>query len=221
MVIEIFKDPELLVRVRDELENMTTTPDERTTWMEELGNIPLMQSIYAEVLRLRTGVQTVFRDNRADIHINEWRFPKKSLIIVPTVEAHTDETYWNTRNGKHPLNRFWADRFLAYPGDPQSGPSREANPAREKNAAKSRSGPKFVNVGSSDAWIPYGVGERACPGRFFARRQMLAFCAIVVKNYDIKFLSLNPKAHVPSGDTFFGLGVLRPKNALPFRLRRV
>lgn len=100
MVIEIFKDPELLVRVRDELENMTTTPDERTTWMEELGNIPLMQSIYAEVLRLRTGVQTVYRDNRADIHINEWRFPKKSLIIVPTVEAPTDETYWNTRNGK-------------------------------------------------------------------------------------------------------------------------
>jgi len=221
MVIEIFKDPVLLQRVRAELETLTTTPDDRLKWIDELMHLPLLQSIYAEVLRLRTGVQTVFRDNREDIRINQWIFPKKTLVIVPTMEAHMDETYWSTRGGKYPLNRFWADRFLAYPDDPLSGPSRIPDPAREKNASRyNRSGPRFVNVGSSDAFIPYGIGERTCPGRLFARREMVATCAMLVQGFDLELPSLKPDTYVPASGVMYGLGVLRPKGSQPFRIRR-
>lgn len=218
MIIEIYKDAALLERVRAELSSISTSPEEKIQWIDDINTLPLLQSIYAEVLRLRTGVQTVFRDNRNDIQFNDWRFPKKSVVIVPTMEAHRDETYWNTQNGKHPVDRFWADRFLVYPGDPESGPSREADPTRGMNAAR-HSGPKFINVGSTDAWIPYGVGERTCPGRYFARREMLAFCAIVVDNFDIELPSLTSNDYVEASHAMYGLGVLRPKPRLPYRMR--
>lgn len=90
---------------------------------DKLISLLLLQSIYAELLRLRVEVQTVFSADQEDIRINKWRFPK-SLVVVPVGAAHRDPDFWSTKNGEHPVECFWADRFLAYPGDPQSGPRR-------------------------------------------------------------------------------------------------
>ncbi|KAF2726544.1 cytochrome P450 [Polyplosphaeria fusca] len=224
MIIEIFRDPGLLTRIRLELDSMTELPENHCRWVEELMALPLLQSVYAEVLRLRTDVQTVFRNNRDDIRINEWIFPKKSLLLIPTRPAHMDNDYWNTRQGRHPLDRFWADRFLAYPGDAQSGPSLHNNRRMEGTKdihTVNKAGPKFIASGTSDSWIPYGVGDRACPGRFFAQREMVAYCAIMVQNFEIEFPDLNAEEYVPNNDVFYGLGVQRPKVAIPFRIRRL
>lgn len=224
MIVEVFRNLDLVSRVRAELDSITVAPAQSNAWIEEVMALPLLQSVYAEVLRLRVDVQTVFRDNREDIRINEWRFPRKSLLLVPARPAHMDEEYWNTRSGIHPLNRFWADRFLAYPDDLESGPSRlgraEAHATQQKASKYSGGTPKFVTAGTSNSWIPYGVGERACPGRFFARREIMAFCAIMVQRFEVELVSLNAEEHVPTNDIFYGLGVQRPRDALPFRMRR-
>lgn len=36
--------------------------------------------------------------------------------------SHMDVTFWNSRDGDHPVTSFWADRFLIDPTDPKSGP---------------------------------------------------------------------------------------------------
>ena len=176
------------------------------------------------MLRLRVEVQSVFYSEREEIRINEWRFPKKSLLLVPTGAALRDEKFWNTRNGVHPLNEFWADRFLLRENDPQSGPRKRtvtepslAALERAKTTTNNNE-PKFISSGLANAYMPFGVGERACPGRFFARREILTFCAQVVHQFDIEILSNETNFQLSS--KFYGLGTQRPLHNIPCRVRQ-
>jgi len=180
--------------------------------------------VYAEVLRLRVEIQSVFYSDREDIQVNEWRFPKKSLLLVPTGPAHRDPDFWNTRDGEHPLDTFWADRFLVYPNDPLSGPRRKTAAALSKSEQDriqnliDRGKPRFVSTGMADSYMPYGVGERTCPGRGFSRREIVAFCASIVNDFDIELLTT--QKHFESSTTFYGLGTQRPLGSVPFKVRR-
>jgi cytochrome P450 len=226
-IIEVFNDKILLSRVRAELaaadfQGITTNED-----IEKLTAIPLLQSIYSELLRLRVEVQTLFSSDTEDICINEWRLPKNSLVIVPAGAAHRDPTFWNARDGKYPLDSFWADRFLAYPNDPQSGPRKAVRPTKTKNgieAARSprtvhnSNKPRFVSSGLANSYMPYGIGERTCPGRGFARREIVAFCALIVDQFDIEILSKEKGFKVTSA--FYGIGTQRPRNKIAFKIRK-
>ena len=220
-IIEIFKDQNLLIRVRKELDAISYTPDHE---IDEVLSLPLLQSVYAEVLRLRVEVQSVFYNEDHDISINELRFPKKNLLLVPVGPAHRDASFWNTKDGKHPLHEFWADRFLIYPNDPQSGPRRKyggtlKNLDRGLSQTTADLGePKFVSTGLTDSFMPYGIGERACPGQFFARREIVSFCAQLVQGFDVEILST--EKHFKSSSLFYGLGTQQPLGKIPFRIRK-
>ena len=222
-IIEIYSDQGLLSRIRSELRNAGITSSSYKD-IDKLISIPLLESVYAEVMRLRVEVQAVFCSDREEIRVNEWIFPKKSLVLVPTGAAHRDEDSWNTKDGKHPLDKFWADRFLAYPNDPQSGPLRRnvtdhAKPKGSPNIhGNITNKPRFVKSGLSDMWIPFGVGERTCPGRGFAKRQIIAFCATAVLEFDLEILST--ERDFETSPSFYGLGTVRPLRHIPFRVRR-
>lgn len=223
-IIEIFRDKDVLSRVRAELQSAGFTGITTDQDIDQFLGLPLLQSIHAEILRLRVDVQSVFTSDREDIRINEWRFPRKSLLLVPTGAAHKDENFWNTKNGKYPLNRFWADRFLLYPNDPQSGPRKktvveiEKAAQQQKKIAVATSDPKFISSGLANSFMPFGVGERTCPGRFFARREIIAFCAQIVDRFDIDILLMEKDFEISS--KFYGLGTQRPQCRIPFRIRR-
>ena len=223
-IIEVFRDKNLLVRVRAELTAAGLQVPRSSQDTDKLLSPPLLQSIYAALLRLRVEVQTVFSSDREDIRINEWRFPKGSLVIVPAAAAHRDPCVWNTKDGEHPLDRFWADRFLAYPNDPRSGPRRNAaanGSHLEEETAESAADPtraKFVSSGLANSFIPYGIGERTCPGRGFARREIVAFCATMVNQFDIEILSTENDFDL--SPAFYGLGTQRPLRKIPFKVRK-
>ena len=223
-IIEIFKDKTLLSRVRAELTAANFRGIATNEDLEKLTAIPLLQSIYSELLRLRVEVQTVFSSDTEDISINEWRIPKNSLVLVPAGAAHRDPKFWNTRDGVYPLDQFWADRFLAYPSDSQSGPkksdgSNETNDGSEAAfAASDNEKPIFISSGLANSFMPYGIGERTCPGRGFARREIFAFSALVVHQYDIEITSKERDFSVTTA--FYGIGTQRPRNKIPFRIRK-
>ena len=223
-VIEIFRDKTLLSRIREELRGANFEGIKDSDEVEKLLGLPLLQSVHAEVLRLRVEVQSVFYSEREDIRINEWRFPKKSLLLVPTGAAHRDEKFWNTRNGVHPLDEFWADRFLLRGNDPQSGPRKRTvtesslAPHESTKITTNDSELKFISSGLANSFMPFGVGERTCPGRFFARREIIGFCAQIVHEFDIEILGKEDNFGVSSA--FYGLGVQRPLHKIPFKIRR-
>lgn len=224
-IIEVFRDKDLLCNVRAELaaaefQGITSSQD-----IDKLLSLPLLQSVYAELLRLRIEVQTIFSGHQEDIVINEWRFPPKSLVIVPSGAAHRDSNFWNTKDGQHPLDTFWAERFLAYGNDPRSGPRRYTAADGDKysqetpkaGSAINGGQPKFVSSGLANSYIPFGLGERICPGRAFARREIVAFCAIIIHQFDVEFLS--PKKDFELNPVFYGLGTQRPLGSIPFKIR--
>lgn len=220
-IIEVFRDKNLLSRVRAEL---TTVDFQGITSREDVDKVlslPLLQSIYAEMLCLRFEVQTVLSSEREVIRINEWRFPKNSLVLVPSGAAHRDSSFWNTKEGEHPLDRFWADRFLVYPDDPLSGPRKNDANSKLRDTTKTTSGPgkpKFVSSGLINSFMPYGIGERTCPGRGFARREIVAFCAMMVHQFDLEILSTEKNFEITH--SFYGLGTQRPLRKIPFRVRK-
>lgn len=123
-IAEVFRDKYLLQRIREELEVTASTDIHSEHGIDTLLACPLLQSVYAEVLRLRVEAQSVFTSERQEIGLNEWRFLKGIVVLVPTGVAHRDESFWSTRDGKYPVGKFWSDRFPAYPGDTDSDPRR-------------------------------------------------------------------------------------------------
>ena len=134
---------------------------------------------------------------------------------------------WNTGSpeNSHPLHTFWAERFLVYPDDPMSGPQRKDPIAEEKihhemgAAGKEEKEPKFSMDGVAGGWIPNGGGQRMCPGRHFAKQEIIGTFAMLFTHYDIELLI--PKDKIPECDMkFFPFGGLPPTKKMPFRIRR-
>lgn len=159
--------------------------------------------------------------SQADVGLGRWRLPKDSIGLLNSSLSHRDARFWNTKDGLHPLDGFWADRFLIDPNDPSSGP---VNPAvREelgsKTARQSRpvnGKPFFSTDGLEASWFPYGGGYSICPGRHLAKNVIILTCAILANEYDVEFLTDS----LAFDKWRFGLGLATPTKALPFRIKR-
>ncbi|KAG9241617.1 cytochrome P450 [Calycina marina] len=219
-IVEVFKDKVLLARVRAELATVNFHGVHAKEDVDLLLGIPLLQSIYAEVLRLRVEVVHLFHSKHEDIQLKEWKIPKSHLSVIETYSAHKNADFWNTRDGQYPLDTFWADRFLIYPNDPSSGPLKKSQRELKSKAAETMSPgkPFFKESGTADSFFPYGIGERTCPGRFFARRAIISVCATIVHDYDIDLL--NGRNHFQTNDVFWGTGTQRALTKIPFKIRK-
>lgn len=223
-ILAVFRSPSLLLRVRSEVESclIQSSTAEMAFDITKLCNNPLLQSIYAETLRLRVCNFVIRSPDRGDLNVGDWYFPKNKLIAISSHTAHMDKAVWNTGSDEDPhlIEDFWADRFLVYPGDSGSGPlktSTIAHDERQKN--ESPHGPRFSTEGLAGIWIPYGGGQRMCPGRHFAKQEIILTCAMVSTMYDIELET--PGGSIPESDMRgFGFGVMKPKSSAPCRIRR-
>ena len=158
-VFHVFKDPELLARVRKVAEEHTGKSLVPEPDITALAANPLLLSIYAETLRLYVKVHAAFMSPHEDVSLGKWLLPKGGIALISSEPAHMDTTFWNTKNGKHKVDSFWADRFLIDPSDPSSGPIlpglRESD-GFEKKSANLESKPYYSTKGCEGSWIPYG-----------------------------------------------------------------
>lgn len=233
--LEIFRDPNLLLKIRHNIRCSLDSPVQSNHYfdIDKLVRQPLLQSVYAETLRLRVHVYMTRCPERQNLEVNGWTFPKDKVVLVSSTPAHLDENAWNCGpNDSHPLNQFWAERFLIFPNDPYSGPQkkkknqhkRDSSPvqnpteAHQKDTFEPEPEPEFSTTGMTGSWIPYGGGPRACPGRHFAKREIMMICALMVSMFDIEIRADDQALEMNPAD--YGLGTLRPVDKVPFRIRR-
>jgi cytochrome P450 len=129
----------------------------------------------------------------------------------------TNPRLWNSHK---PLDKFWAQRFIVYPDDKQSGPWSKAKRAQLEPNEKDINirEPRFKLTGMSGAWMPYGAGEHMCPGRFLAKQEIIGGSAIFLANYEVNLLVHD--GWVPTPDmTKFGTGAIPPTDKVPVRIR--
>ncbi|KAF2012753.1 hypothetical protein BU24DRAFT_412084 [Aaosphaeria arxii CBS 175.79] len=122
MVLETYRCPSLLTVVKEPLSQISAQ-----LIMNEPSQFALIQSIYAETLRLRTEAYITRRFPHRSVELGKkWVIPRNKICLASTHPAHQDNDVWNTYDGLYPLNTFWAERFLVHHHDPLSGP---LNPA--------------------------------------------------------------------------------------------
>ncbi|KAL8725215.1 MAG: hypothetical protein Q9166_007497 [cf. Caloplaca sp. 2 TL-2023] len=251
VLLEILRDPFLQPYIHDEITKATTREPTNST-LPYLSpylptTSPLLQSIYAETLRLRVSVMIVQSAEFGPFRFKEWIFPKDELILISSRIAHMDPQSWNTgSNGEFPVTRFWAERFLVWEDENNKElkkgkvtvPGRNSDKTQKSQSARSNpseltpethslpnlncytsSKCRFTTTGFTGTFIPYGGGPGICPGRHFAKSNMLLASMLLFSAFET---SLDvPKDWEPEVDLrYYGLGVLPPKGKVPCRIRR-
>ncbi|KUI58399.1 Cholesterol 7-alpha-monooxygenase [Cytospora mali] len=213
-IYDIYRDPEMLASVRAEVDAcVLKSPDGRIRFdIDQLLRLPVLQAVYAETLRLRMHFYIIRMPDRVDINIRDWIIPRRKVIVTPTTVAHMDSGVWNTGlKNEHPVDKFWIGRFLKYPSTGDTGNTQPHNAI---------SSSEFSTKGLEGSWIPYGGGPRQCPGRHFAKRQILLTIALMVSLFDCEILEEGKGVQEDFTLMGFGSGVSHPIGRVPMRIRR-
>lgn len=193
----IYRNPELLHDIRKEAAVCITfrSPDAVHFDTDALMHQPLLQAVFAETLRLRVH-GFVPRYPQKDLRVNEWIFPKDNIVLTCVTTAHMDEQFWSSADrGGRPASEFFPGRFLSNKGD---------------------GGSSFTMENTKGAWMAFGGGVHACPGRQFAKRQALHTLALLVTLYDVEILT---HGKVEMSASKFGFGVLGPSRRIAAKMR--
>ena len=159
-------DSTLLNRVMEELE--TAQRDDGSLDIPILIVLPLLQSLFQEVLRLYVDV-LVTRELKEDLKLpiddgrREISLSQNSIVMAPSWLGHRDETLWVDP----PSDQFYAERFLTTDSDTGK--------------------PVFSTGGTAGKFFPFGGGRTICPGRVFAKQEVLASVAMVLLSFKIEF----------------------------------
>ena len=242
-VVHCFQDKDLLRQVREEVSLCKSDEDEGVDGEDgppfdiaKLTQRPLLQSICSEILRLYVAAFIPRGSAHEDFVVaDNYKIPKGQLIAVDSYTAHRDTEVWNTGRipDSHPLDTFWAERFVIDPERSLDGPLRENSSSssssgsggcplskgekKQEKEEATESCPKYSMDGLSGAWLPFGGGKHQCPGRYFARREMLVCLAVLCWYYDFDFLT---EEEIKPDHKFFGIGTMPPKGEVPVRITR-
>ncbi|KAF5974802.1 hypothetical protein FBULB1_7625 [Fusarium bulbicola] len=216
MILHILLDPSLLRQVRHRI-----SPAFQSTGAGEqpdikiLVNDPLLNSIYYETLRLRVA-STVGRTSLDDqlCLSGGWKVKAGVPIMFTGWLAGLDESCWNmgqdlpSGSPEHPLNAFWAERFLDCPGS-----SSMSGPTKKKRVQPTRESPQKPNthLGTEDArskasvaglrghFFPFGGGAFRCPGEALAKHVIFASVAMVLQTYDLRLIDPDEARKIQPG----------------------
>ena len=234
LLVELTRQPYVLSQAREEISasHAGTLPlGEQSFNLDSLCSKPLLQSAYAEVLRLYTSNIILRNAVHQDFCFENWRVLVGKLVAVDSHVAHMDKSVWNIGDtsgeaeGSHPISQFWAQRFLEYSNDSTSGPLRfkpSNDGTKTAKAFQDHKGasPHFTKEDLSGAWIPFGGGSRQCPGYKFAKQQIIPSFAAMVSKFDIELLEDRREGYTVPDMRYYGTGTLPPKGRTPFRIRQ-
>ena len=193
-LIETLIDPTLKARVLKRVRIARRPPAGISAWptvldRAQLEDDALLQSVYAETLRLHQAM-VIFRFLSGDAYsLQGWRINRGESVAVSTRTAHLNPDVWNagTPDDPHAVDRFWADRFIVHPDDPYSGPlkkqdhrSAAKSASRSSTKGSSEKEPYFSLQGCHNSFLAFGGGRGMCPGRHFAKRVIMLTTAILL-----------------------------------------
>ncbi|KAF3018238.1 hypothetical protein E8E14_013243 [Neopestalotiopsis sp. 37M] len=216
--IELFKDPALLQAVRSEISTAYTPATShgdhlRTLNMQKLMTLPLLQSVFSEILRLRMNLNMI-RNLKKPLALDGFLIPEGAMIQIPTVVAHYDEEAW-AKPG-HPAASFYAERHIR----------KTDHSNNDTGPIQSCSGRSYDMSRRSSHFFPFGGGTPICPGRNFAKAEIFTMVAIVLDRFDIEFVKWTMLDGSPSDRSaendgrYSAAGVAPPDRDMTIRWRR-
>lgn len=175
--------------------------------MTALARKPRLQSAFAEVCRYYVAIAISRTVNTPGLDLGEWTIPAGQTLSVFGREAAFNDEAWELvgRPQEKPLANFDAERFLLAPG---------------ADTAAGKADVAFSLEGLSGCWLPFGGGQRMCPGRHFAKVEMLGTFAILLTKFELELMSTENMDNVKPDMNYYPTGTLPPTNKVPFRIRK-
>ena len=213
MLAEVIRRPSLLARVSNVVKNCRLPSEDGLAfnWSKLCGE-PVLQSVYAETLRLRVASFILRSPERKGFRLGKWFIPQDATMLISGFHSQMDKDAWEAEAHNRPVNEFCAERFLVSTKD-------TANELLSGEIASSSGAAKFSLEGRTTSWLPYGGGQRMCPGRHFAKQEMICGLAIMISLFDIE-LEDKSGSLPPCNMNGFGFGALLPRGKTPVRIRR-
>lgn len=186
-----------------------------------LATKPLLQSTYAEVLRLRVAITMVRHDEYEDTKLGPYVVPKQTPMAMFSRIAALNRDSWSIRPRtlERPLEEFWPERFLVSPEEVTSDSKDYPSPQSESLEHTDVS-PQFSLEGLSGCWIPFGGGQRMCPGRHFAKHEIPGTFSVLFNKFDIEVVDMAEAKGLQPDLTWAPYGGLPPAGKLRVRMRR-
>ncbi|XP_021893985.1 cytochrome P450 93A3-like [Carica papaya] len=155
---ELINNPEVMEKARKEIDSVVG----KTRIVEEtdIPNLPYIQAIVKESLRLHPTGPLFSRESSEECTIKCYKIPAKTKLIVNIWSINRDPNHW-----ENPLE-FRPERFIN----------------EEWNEKK-----QFMDVrGQCFSLLPFGAGRRSCPGSFLALQVMMTTLGAMVQCFEWK-----------------------------------
>eukprot|EP00268_Persea_americana_P026050 TRINITY_DN2541_c1_g1_i6.p1 TRINITY_DN2541_c1_g1~~TRINITY_DN2541_c1_g1_i6.p1 ORF type:complete len:525 (+),score=74.64 TRINITY_DN2541_c1_g1_i6:148-1722(+) len=155
---ELINHPAVLKKAREEVD--AVVGKERLVEESDIPNLPYIQAIIKETLRLHPAVPLVFRKAIDNSEISGYHVPLDTHIFINVWAIGRDPNYW-----ENPLE-FRPERFI---------PSHSSGSSHQLDIR-----------GQHYHLLPFGSGRRACPGITLAMQVMQTTVAALVQSFDLK-----------------------------------
>jgi len=204
-VMEAAKDRELLKAIRDEVMTayeVDAATGQKTINTQTLVSLPLLQAVYIEGMRLHVSMN-VTRQITGPMVLGDVLLEKGAILQAATEIVHYDENTWAAEG--HAASEFWSERHIQYidevGADGKKQRVRKFTLAGRPTDFFSFPLVRFPAVpclrGITDMVV--GGGVSICPGRFFAKQEIMLTVAMLVYRFDIEFIAwLNKEDGTPS-----------------------
>ncbi|ROT35576.1 cytochrome P450 [Sodiomyces alkalinus F11] len=190
-------------------------PSRRQFDLKKLVSLPLLQAVYTEVLRLHVAIY-VTRQALRPTTIAGYSVAAGTLLQTPTSLAGRDDAVWARKPNYPPASEFWPGRHLREARSPTS-----SSPRLE-----------FVPSARSADFFPFGGGPSICPGRHFAKQEIMLAVAMLVSRFDMEFVdwvyhddhnghARTSDREAKEDDRFFGAASVPPDRDMRVRWRRI
>ncbi|WOG90982.1 hypothetical protein DCAR_0310230 [Daucus carota subsp. sativus] len=155
---ELINHPDIMKEARQEID--TVVGKNRLVEESDIINLPYLQSIVKETLRLHPPGPLIEREASEDCTIANYQIPAKTRLFVNVWALGRDSDYWEN------APEFIPERFFLSSEDKRNGKSQ-------------------LDVrGQHFQVLPFGSGRRGCPGISLALRSVQTTLAVLIQCFE-------------------------------------
>ncbi|KAG5638479.1 hypothetical protein H0H81_012411 [Sphagnurus paluster] len=191
-LLHLAANPEIAEALYQEQVKNFGTPDGKLRSMtyEELRELPLMDAVIRETLRMHPPIHSIMRKVRDDV------------AIPPTLSAPSEDSTYVIPKGHYVLAspavsqtdpRVWRDALKWDPyrwSDPEGVAAQAFATYADENGEKIDYGFGAVSKGTESPYQPFGAGKHRCIGEQFAYLQLGTIVATVIRHMEIRIDSV-------------------------------
>ncbi|XWS56243.1 hypothetical protein CRYUN_Cryun09bG0069200 [Craigia yunnanensis] len=156
---ELINHPQVFKKLRQEINSVTGGG--RLVKESDVQNLPYLQAVVKETMRLHPPSVTLLRQSNEDCKIDGFNLKSKSRIILNLYSIMRDPNSWNNPD--------------------------EFNPERFMGNSNLNSNKELMEMkGQNFDYLPFGSGRRVCPGASLALAMVHSTVAALVQCFDWK-----------------------------------